>query len=187
MTTDQDLQADASFLEASQADAHHVALHRSQILRLETEELLNECCLDLNHISWAAEQREYLNLLSNLITKIRGCTNTINDFPFALRSDKITSIRIPEGHDLSLVPTGSYALNCLTKKTGNANVVPTLDCAIVVPNSFWSTKDYQNNRYLDVSRSIRKNENNLTFFAQPQDNLETEFNPLVYCQVSFGK
>mmetsp|Transcript_2252 Transcript_2252/g.3339 ORF Transcript_2252/g.3339 Transcript_2252/m.3339 type:complete len:1276 (+) Transcript_2252:234-4061(+) len=154
MTTDEGIQADASFLETAQADAHHVALHRSQVLRLETEELLNECCLDLNHISWAAQQREYLNLLSNLITKIPGSADAITGCPFPLKSDKISSIQLPEGSDLSIVPTGSYALNCLTKRAGNANIVPTLDCAVIVRNSFWAAKDYQNHRYFDKRNLI---------------------------------
>jgi len=154
MLKDKDLQADASFLETAQADAHHVALHRSQVFRLETEELLNECCLELDNISWGSHQHDYLNTISNLVSKFPGGTKSLDDCPFDLRSKKITSFEMPKGADFSITPIGSYALDCLTKKAGNANVIPTLDCAIVVPNSVWNTKDYLDHRYIDKRNII---------------------------------
>jgi hypothetical protein len=142
-----ELQADASFLEA--VDAPLLELHKSNILKLEIDELLDECRLNIHEVSWAKNARDYIALLSSVLSKMQTSNVGNEGCPFILRSDKVSSVDMPK--DLTLVPTGSYSINCLTKKSGNANVLPTLDCAIVVPNSYWNAKDYLNYRYMDVS------------------------------------
>ena len=155
-----DLQADASFLEA--VDEPLVDLHKSNILKLEIDELLDECRLDVQEISWATNAKDYVALLSSVLSKLPQTPVKKDGCPFTLRSEKVTSVEMPQ--DLTIVPTGSYAVNCLTKKSGNANVLPTLDCAIVVPDSYWHAKDYLNHRYMDVStRTARNLQSNCRF------------------------
>lgn len=142
-----ELQADASFLDA--VDTPLLELHKSNILKLEVDELLEECRLDIQNVSWASHVRDYVGLLTNVLKKLPDTPVKKDDCPFVLQSQKVTLVEIPK--DLKLVPTGSYAINALTKKAGNANVVPTLDCAVVVKDSYWQQKDYLNHRYMDVS------------------------------------
>jgi hypothetical protein len=143
-----ELQADASFLE----NVPLVELHKSNILKLEMEELLHECRMSSDS---AAPSKDYISILSNLVSKIATSSKNNKDVvgcPFVLQSDKVATTTIAMPSKLTLVPTGSHALpNCGTKKAGNANVLPTLDCAVVVPNDYWNTKDYLNHRYMDVS------------------------------------
>lgn len=147
--TKNELQADASFLEA--VDAPLLELHKSNILKLEIDELLDECRLNVFEVSWAQSARDYVALLSSVLSKIPQTSIGKDGCPFPLKSDKVATLEMPK--DLTVVPTGSYGINCVTKRSGNANVLPTLDCAIVVPNSYWNTKDYLNHRYMDVSSS----------------------------------
>lgn len=142
-----ELQADATFLEA--VDAPLLELHKSNILNLELHELLDECRLNIHEVSWAKNARDYVAVLSSVLSKLQTATVGNDGCPFILRSAKVSLLDIPK--DLTLVPTGSYAINSLTTKSGNANVLPTLDCAIVVPNTYWNAKDYLNHRYMDVS------------------------------------
>lgn len=152
-----ELQADASFLETVPL----VELHKSNILKLEMEELLHECRMTSKDDATASPSREYIALLSNIISKLAAgesgtaTTTSKKDVvgcPFVLQSDKVatTTIALPS-KPMALVPTGSHAIQCGTKKAGNANVVPTVDCAIVIPNDYWNSKDYLNHRYMDVS------------------------------------
>lgn len=145
--TKNELQADASFLEA--VDAPLLELHKSNILKLEIDELLDECRLNVLEVSWAKTARDYVALLSSVLSKLPQTVVSKDGCPFPLKSDKVATLGMPK--DLAVVPTGSFGINCLTKRAGNANVLPTLDCAIVVPDSFWNTKDYLNHRYMDVS------------------------------------
>jgi hypothetical protein len=139
-----ELQADASFLE----NVPLVELHKSNILKLEMEELLHECRMNSD------TPKDYISIVSNLISKIATSKKdgVVVGCPFVLQSDKVATTTMEMPSKLTLVPTGSYALpNCGTKKAGNANVLPTFDCAIVVPNDYWNAKDYLNHRYMDVS------------------------------------
>jgi hypothetical protein len=142
-----EIQADASFLEAVENPL--VEIHKSNVLKLEIEELLDECRLNFQDASWSKAASDYITFLSNIITNIPETEISKEGCPFILRSGKVSLTQMPLG--LKLLNAGSYGFNGLTKKSGNANVIPCLDCAIVIPDSYWHTKDYSNHRYLDVS------------------------------------
>jgi hypothetical protein len=57
------------------------------------------------------------------------------------------------GSTLQMEPVGSYGANGmggLTHTTSNANVLPTLDLAVLLPASYFLPKDYLDHRYFDV-------------------------------------
>jgi hypothetical protein len=57
------------------------------------------------------------------------------------------------GSTLQVEPVGSYGANGmggLTHTTSNANVLPTLDLAVLLPASYFLPKDYLDHRYFDV-------------------------------------
>jgi hypothetical protein len=126
-----------------------VEIHKSNVLKLEIEELLDECRLNFQDVSWSKAASDYITFLSNIVTNIPETEISKEGCPFILRSGKVSLIQMPLG--LKLLNAGAYGFNGLTKKSGNANVIPCLDCAIVIPDSYWHTKDYSNHRYLDVS------------------------------------
>ena len=151
---------DAEFLETIDQTSSVLDLHRSNLLRLQVEQLLQECSLQLNasqpHVKWATAAHEYVTCISQMVEQM-SLANVIldKDSPFARLSDR-TIDSIQSSQKLQIDPTGCFAANIgLTTLQGNANVLPTLDLKVKIPNDVFEGKDYLRNRYFDVSRSRR--------------------------------
>lgn len=126
-------------------------LHRSNVLRLETEELLKECRLDLQHVKWHASAHEYLaninTVLQDLSKSIPIATSSTCALP--LQADKLPASRMSLG-DAPLHVSLEQNVG-ITTRQGNAKELPLLQCHIVLPNSLFNTKDYLHHRYFSVS------------------------------------
>ena len=156
-----DIHADADFLD--QVEAPVMELHRSNVLRLEVDELLQECRCDISTssvtpVSWSKAAHAYLHTLESTlhdmtVTAVLN-TNTL-PCPFRLQSDKVTSPRDffsqLADEKLPLVFPCHTNTSGLTTMAGNANVLPTLECTVLIRKEFFHTKDYLHHRYFDVS------------------------------------
>lgn len=172
-----DLLKDASFLDRTSSSADNnnhndanntpmLELHRSNVLRMEVEELYKECRLnDLDSVGWGSFAREYVDYLSRLVERSKAipvaCKN-LKETPFCPMADReakksSSSPSLPLLGENNKLPRFKFQSvdppHCigLTKIAGNANVLPTFQYAIVIPNDFWSGKDYLHYRFVDVS------------------------------------
>lgn len=138
---------DASLLDAIDT-ASTLDLHRSNLLRLQVTELLEECQLDLEDRKWTIETQEYIHLLSKIISEVEVEETGIREL-----ADKPLSVQLGPSKNLclSMQPIGCTKTRIgLTKKSGNAQVLPTFDYMVKIPSAVFSTKDYLNYRYFDV-------------------------------------
>jgi hypothetical protein len=121
------------------------ALHRSNLMRMQVTELLEECQLNLQTRKWSSEAHEYLQLLSSLVSKMSIQQQNIKE-----QADKLMSVKLLEG--LTMEPIGCTKASVgWTKKTGDAQVLPTFSLMLLLPNDMFTSKDYLNYRYFDVS------------------------------------
>jgi hypothetical protein len=138
---------DAALLESIDTTST-MNLHRSNLMRLQVNELLGECQFQLQNRKWAPDANDYLQMLSKIISK-----TAIKRVPFQNRADKTVSVEIRRGKSLLVEPIGfTKTPLAWTKKTGNAQVLPTFTLLISPPEEVISGKDYLNRRYFDVSR-----------------------------------
>ena len=142
--------ADASFLE------HHtpvLELHRSNVLRLETEELLKECRLDFQHVKWHSAALGYIATLNTVLQGLPRHVPAKKDCPLPLLSDRppTSPLLLGETPLHVTLSTNSTVLG-MTTKTGNAKELPLLECTIALPDSLVSSKDYLHHRYFTVRR-----------------------------------
>ena len=149
------MEADAEFLDTIDQTASITDLHRSNLLRLQTVELLEQCQLELSvqeqHVKWAVSAHEYVTAVTSLIENMP--TETIRHekkSPFSLRSDKKKHASV-DLQTLKVEPCGCYHAGIgMTTPAGNANVLPTLDLVVKLPNAMFDAKDYLRHRYFDV-------------------------------------
>ena len=143
-----DVAADALFLESTPV----LELHRSNVLRLETLELLKECRLDVQHVSWHAAAHDYIASLNQVLTKLPDQVDCKDEkCPFPLEADKPPTLTLSRDAPLHVAwhPASQVGI---TTRAGNAKELPLLDCTIALPNDLWSPKDYLNHRYFHVSK-----------------------------------
>jgi hypothetical protein len=130
-------------------------LHRSNLLRLQSNELLNECQLDITSQKWTMYAHEYLQTLAKYVHKFQLPSASTAKSPSRL-ADKVVEVSLQK-KDLTMEPTGwtkHMSPNAgWTKPTGNAQVLPTFTVSVLLPSRLFSAKDYMNHRYHDV-RSI---------------------------------
>ncbi len=171
-------------------ELYHTNLLRLQASQLLSESMLSLSShtgmLD-NEVKWAKDVRSYLDNVKRAIVSMNEAvlspddvvlhTNNEDNKPckywIQLHSDKAKrhtnglqewKIPFPGGNCLKIAPIHSYASNGagLTKAVANANVVPTLDLAVLLPvkskfeeeevdSGMIGDKDYMNGRYFDVS------------------------------------
>lgn len=145
--------ADAEFLDTIET-ASVTDLHRSNLLRLQTTELLSACQLELSlqeqHVKWATVAHEYTTAVSSLIEGItEGNIQHDTKSPFHLLSDKKKPAVSCKG--LAVEPVGCFQAGLgMTTPAGNANVLPTLDLVVKLPTAMFESKDYLRHRYFDV-------------------------------------
>lgn len=123
-------------------------LHRSNLLRMQVSELLEECQLDVEGHKWTIIIQEYFQSLAKAISNV-----SVVEKNFRELADKPVSVELNSDQSgLSMEPFGcTKARLGWTKKSGNARVLPTFECMVLMPSNLFSGKDYMNYRYFDVS------------------------------------
>ncbi len=161
------LSQDAVLLLETIVDASSTMdLHRSNMMRLQVQELLKECHLDLKSRNWASEAHEYIQLVTKCVEKVNqkaifdgeeNSTISVSD-----RADKFVSIEKSSLNNLESPLLQMEPLGCTksqiawTKKSGNAQQLPTFSFMITLPTQFLLPKDYLHYRYFDVSTMQRQ-------------------------------
>ena len=153
--------ADAEFLDTV-ADTSVLHLHRSNLLRLQMEQMAEECTLNLdvqdaNHVQWAPIAHEYMRHVAQLIenaTKDGLELTPSKQAPFSYKSDraaqKALSVSLP-GPLETVLPTHFHNVS---NPSGNANVLPTLPLVVLLPSAMFDPKDYLRHRYFDKRNLI---------------------------------
>jgi hypothetical protein len=140
---------DAGLLEVIDTSAT-LDLHRSNLLRLQISELLEECQLDLESRSWNVVTQEYFQQLSNIIAGV-----SVVEKDFQELADKPVSVELRGQLKLSMEPIGCTKTRFgWTKKAGNAHILPTFDYMVQIPLEVFSGKDYMQYRYFDVRQPL---------------------------------
>ena len=166
-------------------------LYHTNLLRLQATQLLSESMLPLSshigmlhdEVKWAKEAWAYIDQIKRAITSIKSTTLSPDELKFK-QSDKFWTKLFSDkarkhfsdkqtwefpfqgGESLKMAPIHSYAANGagLTTTIANANTLPTLDLAVLMPvkskfeqeddDGFIGGKDYLNGRYFDVSLRV---------------------------------
>ena len=147
--------ADAEFLAGLQPTSSVGELHKSNVLRLEVEELIRASRLDYLHTKWHTAAHDYITAVTGIIENIRLQKVEMEDpaCPFPRRSDKMFPGGLSSKQRLRCRPTGCLQAEGLGMMTisSNAKVLPTLDLRVVLPDDLLETKDHLKHRYFDVS------------------------------------
>jgi hypothetical protein len=140
---------DAALLESIDMSST-MDLHRSNLTRMQVDELLQECHLDLTQAKWAPDAQQYLQTLSAHIKQLAPFQDELID-----RADKIVKVKLDQqqlSKELTVEPMGCTKTPLAwTKPSGNAQVLPTFQLMVQLPAKMFSSKDYLNYRYFDVS------------------------------------
>ena len=113
-------------------------LHRSSLFRMQVTELLEECQLDLTTRKWTADAQDYLQRISKSIENV---TITEDHQKTSLKVQPIGCTKTPIAW---------------TKKSGNAQMLPTFSVMAVIPAEWMGAKDHLNHRYFHVSHKIMR-------------------------------
>mmetsp|Transcript_14570 Transcript_14570/g.35207 ORF Transcript_14570/g.35207 Transcript_14570/m.35207 type:complete len:1208 (+) Transcript_14570:97-3720(+) len=149
MTQESSVTQDAALLESIDTSSA-MNLHKSNLMRMQVAELLDECQLDLQSRKWASNANEYLQMLSRLVPKTVFKVEKLKD-----KADKPISIEIRRDNPLTVEPIGlTKTPIAWTKKSGNAQVLPTFDLCVKIPEASISKKDYMNHRYIDKRKCV---------------------------------
>lgn len=146
--------ADANFLES--VDVNQVSsvvdLHRSNLLRIQTQELVEACTISPDK-QWVKIASEYMNHVSDLIggMELADHLSELPPAPFPTRlSDRHTFDFSGLAEALQVEPLSRPFLG-LSTPSGNALVLPTFTLRVLLPPSLLEPKDHLRNRYFDVS------------------------------------
>lgn len=141
-------------------------LHRSNLMRMQVAELLDECQLDLKGRKWTAEAHEYLQDVTKLVSDAAkhhfiASKSKKEETPFSIkdRADKVVYIKKiasvstkKNNAGITIEPIGCTKSQFgWTKKAGNAQMLPTFSLMVKLPEEFFASKDYLKHRYFDVS------------------------------------
>ena len=142
-------------------------LHRSNLMRMQVTELLEECQLDLKGKKWAIEAHEYLQHVTKLVSdasKQNFASKSKNDSTVSIqdRADKAVQIEKivatsskKNSAGITIEPIGCTKSQFgWTKKSGNAQMLPTFSFMVKIPSKFFSGKDYLKYRYFDVRATL---------------------------------
>ena len=156
--------SDAEFLEwvgDTTADARVLDLHKSNLLRLQIDELLQETLLSVDPsdaidatfaAKWTAHAQDFVQSVSRMLQSISLHKIPLNDAasPFVQHATQLTIDHLPSTDKKLIVqPRGCFAANVgYTKPAGNAQVLPTLHLSVCFPTEdLLDTKDYQKHKY----------------------------------------
>ena len=166
---------DAEFLDMVDTTAADrvVDLHKSNLLRLQMDELLNETVLSLDptdstmtralsssSAKWVAIANDYVQDIRRILQDNISLSDiAVQDpaCPFAFRSDKHRTWKnLSSKSKLKVQPKGCYAANMgFTKLFGNAQVLPTLELMVLLPTrDIMESKDYMKYRCIDVRMCV---------------------------------
>ena len=159
---------DAALLESIDLSST-MDLHRTNLMRMQVKELLDECKLDIKGRKWTTHAHEYLQDVTKIITNASDSifsedtknSKTASESSYSVkdRADKVVHIEKiikKKGKNNNTVLTVE-PIGCTksqfgwTKKSGNAQMLPTFSLMIKLPAELFSSKDYLNYRYFDVS------------------------------------
>lgn len=160
---------DAALLESIVDASSTEELHRSNLMRLQVQELLEECQLDMKTRKWASEAQDYLHLVTKYISQVNDKIlfageeqSGSNGISFQDQADRVVcmaplSQRQQERSTKSPQLLHMEPLGCTksqfgwTKKSGNAQQLPTFSFMVQLPTDLFLPKDYLHYRYFDVS------------------------------------
>lgn len=156
------LAQDASLLQNIVDTSSTMELHRSNLMRLQVQELLEECLLDMKSRKWASEAQEYLQLVTKYVSQVNYKTmngqkssRNITSISLKDRADKVVHIEPLDTRNkpmLSMEPVGCTKSHFgWTTKSGNAQHLPTFSFMVMLPTELFLPKDYLHYRYFDVS------------------------------------
>jgi len=146
-------------------------LHRSNLMRLQITELLDECQLDIKGRKWAIEAHEYLQHVTKLTSHAAKQHFTVSssskskkeETPFSIKdqADKVVHIeKIALSSKNNTAGITIEPIGCTksqfgwAKKSGNAQMLPTFSLMVKLPVEFFSSKDYLKYRYFDKRNFI---------------------------------
>jgi hypothetical protein len=142
-------------------------LHRSNLMRMQVTELLEECKLNLKGQKWTAEAHEYLQTVTNLVSNaakqhfvVSSSKSKSEETRYSIKdqADKVVHLEKLEATSkkknnagITIEPIGCTKSQFgWTKKSGNAQMLPTFSLMVQLPTEFFSSKDYLKYRYFDV-------------------------------------
>jgi hypothetical protein len=155
---------DAALLETMVDAASTMELHRSHLMRLQVQELLEECQLDMKSRKWASDAEEYIQLLAKYISQVNHQTifegeQNFDSTGISLRDRADRVVHIEPLFNRKTPLLHMEPLGCTksqfgwTKKSGNAQQLPTFSLMVQLPTDLFLPKDYLHYRYFDVSCS----------------------------------
>ena len=140
-------------------------LHRSNLMRMQVAELLEECKLDLKGRKWAMEAHEYLQNVTELVSQaakhhfVASSKSKNEDATISVRNradkevliGKIAGTAKKGSCGIAIEPIGCTKSQFgWTKKSGNAQMLPTFSLMAKLPAELFSSKDFMKYRYFDV-------------------------------------
>ena len=124
-------------------------LHRSNLLRLQVTELLEECqIVDLGSRKWAMNAQEYIQTVIQLVQTVPKKSHPSKESTMILGDKPVSLQNWPTPH---VEPIGCTKTNLAwAKPSGNAQVLPTFQLMVLIPSGVLGSKDYMQYRYFDV-------------------------------------
>ncbi|GKY91460.1 hypothetical protein MPSEU_000118300 [Mayamaea pseudoterrestris] len=150
--------ADANFLEeidVNQASSV-IDLHRSNLLRIQAEQLVEECRIKQD-ASWVKVAQAYMDHVGEVVSSMTIQSNEMQDLPASPFSTKLSdrkSAATAVSVDNLQVSQPSHPFIGLSTLQGNANVLPTFTLHVKCSKSILEPKDYLRNRYFDKRNRI---------------------------------
>jgi len=180
-----DTAADAEFMDKIN-DVSVISLHRSNLLRLQMEQLVEDCALSLDvhdgsHASWASHAQEFLQYLSTKITAASktGTLKPDKECPFVFQSDRYQTKTLEFSVDeCQVLMPSKVQISTLSTPAANAHELPTLPLTVLLPDEVWEDKDYMRHRCFDklklfawhVAKSLEREGINVTWEYEHADN-----------------
>ena len=144
--------ADANFLEevdVNQASSM-VDLHRSNLLRIQAQELVQECIISPDK-SWVKVALAYMEHVSETVSQMSFANTGVPvSAPFSTRLSDRKADSLAWTDVKLQVSALDHPFLGMSTLSGNANVVPTFTLHVKIPSSVLDPKDYLRNRYFDV-------------------------------------
>ena len=150
--------ADAEFLSelSTTATAAFGDLHKTNVLRLEVDELLQASTVDYKHAKWHGTASDYATAVTGIVEQMSLSDNTTTPdaCPFVHHHPKVVVPSSSRNNNkLQVKAMGCYQAEALGMLTtaANARQWPTLDLRVVMPADLFDAKDYLKHRYFGVS------------------------------------
>ncbi|KAG7353253.1 Nrap PAP/OAS1-like domain containing protein [Nitzschia inconspicua] len=167
VNNNESLSQDAELLQSIVDASSTMELHRSNLMRLQVEELLEECLLDMKSRKWASEAQDYLQLVTKYVSQVNYKT-LIEGEPSCGSNNNVISLKDQADRVVHIPPLSEEKsplllmepLGCTksqfgwTKKSGNAKQLPAFSFMVQLPTEIFLPKDYLHYRYFDKRNFI---------------------------------